>query len=75
MEVGELMAFKPVTAPKRPAHKEEIQGTSLIIIKYPMLNRYCNRVCVRMQLQFPIGHIDGFNVHSFRKIVLHFECK
>ena len=39
MEVGELMAFKPVTAPKRPAHREEIQGTSLIIIKYPMLNK------------------------------------
>ena len=38
MEVGELMAFKPVTAPKRPAHKEEIQGTLLIIIRYPMLN-------------------------------------
>ena len=45
MEVGELMAFKPVTAPKRPAHKEEIQGTSLIIIKYPMLNLRHNYKC------------------------------
>ena len=23
MEVGELMAFKPVTAPKRPAQKDD----------------------------------------------------
>jgi hypothetical protein len=46
MEGGELMAFKPVTAPKRPAHREEIQGTLLTIIKYPMSNKRYYRTLV-----------------------------
>ena len=43
MEVGELMAFKPVTAPKRPAHKDDFQGmvninNSLYLIQCIILN-------------------------------------
>ena len=70
-----LMVFFLITQNLAKFHSEYKERIYEQHIKYPMLNRYCNRVCVRMQLKFPIGHIDGFNVHSFRKIVLHFECK